>query len=251
MLEVQLKKTFPGATTPFELDVSFRTEPGISVLFGPSGSGKTTILGSVAGVLRPDAGQVTADGVCFFDAGKGVNLSIRRRQVGYLFQSLALFPHLTVFGNVAYGLGGITFRGSKRAERRARVEGQLHKLHIAHLSDCYPRQISGGQQQRVALARALVNHPRVLLLDEPLSGLDLPVKQEILTDLREGVKSLRIPVLLRDPRRAGGGSCRGTAVGARKRAHRSKRRPRYGDEITREGDGSAAGRRGEHSAGAT
>ena len=195
MLEVQLKKTFPGATAPFELDVSFRTEPGISVLFGPSGSGKTTILGSVAGVLRPDAGQVTADGVCFFDAGKGVNLSIRRRQVGYLFQSLALFPHLTVFGNVAYGLGGITFRGSKRAERRARVEGQLHKLRIAHLSDRYPRQISGGQQQRVALARALVNHPRVLLLDEPLSGLDLPVKQEILTDLREGVKSLRIPVL--------------------------------------------------------
>ena len=195
MLEVEIRTKFPAPAAPFELDVDFRAEAGISVLFGPSGSGKTTILGGVAGVLRLDGGRVTADGVCFFDAEEGIDLPVRRRQVGYVFQSLALFPHLTVSENVSYGLGGITVRGTTRAERRSRVEAQLHKLRIAHLADRHPHQISGGQQQRVALARALVNRPRVLLLDEPLSGLDLPVKQEILTDLREGVKSLRIPVL--------------------------------------------------------
>ena len=195
MLEVEIRTKFPAPAAPFELDVDFRAEAGISVLFGPSGSGKTTILSGVAGVLRLDGGRVTADGVCFFDAEEGIDLPVRRRQVGYVFQSLALFPHLTVSENVSYGLGGITVRTTTRAERRSQVEAQLHKLRIAHLADRHPHQISGGQQQRVALARALVNRPRVLLLDEPLSGLDLPVKQDILTDLREGVKSLRIPVL--------------------------------------------------------
>ncbi len=195
MLEIQLKKNFLEGGLPFKLDVSFQVKPGISVLFGPSGSGKTTILASVAGTLRPDAGRILAGRVCFFDARRKVNLPIRKRRVGYLLQSLALFPHLTVFGNVAYGLGGIALRGTTRSARNSQVEVQLQKLHIAHLANRYPRQISGGQQQRVALARALVNKPRVVLLDEPLSGLDLPVKQEILNDLRSLVSQLKIPLL--------------------------------------------------------
>ena len=195
MLEVEIQKAFLSDTAPFDLQVSFRAEPGISVLFGPSGSGKSTILSSVAGIVNPDRGRIVVDGRSYFDTARRIRLPIAKRQVGYVFQDLVLFPHLTVAENVGYALGQWWLSRSKRAERRARVREYLLQLHVEHLARHYPPQLSGGQQQRVALARALIRRPRVLLLDEPLSGLDLPVKQEIFSDLRQNVARLHIPAL--------------------------------------------------------
>ena len=195
MLEVEIQKAFLSDTAPFDLDVSFRAEPGISVLFGPSGSGKSTILSSVAGIVNPDRGRIVVDGKIYFDAVKGTRLPIANRQVGYVFQDLVLFPHLTIAENVGYALRQWRLIPSKRAERQARVRAYLLQLQVEHLAGHYPTQLSGGQQQRVALARALIRGPRVLLLDEPFAGLDLPLKQEIFSDLRQCVARHHIPAL--------------------------------------------------------
>ncbi len=194
MLEIAIKKSFSGGAAPFHLDVNFRAGAGITVLFGPSGAGKTAVLNAVAGVVRPDAGRIGVDGVTYFDADRQTHLPSARRRVGYVFQGLALFPHLTVAENVGYGLGPAWLPSTRKA-RRKRIAEQLASLHLEQLGDRRPGEISGGQQQRVALARALIRRPRVLLLDEPLSGLDLPVKQEILSDLRGAVEQLHIPAL--------------------------------------------------------
>ena len=194
LLDVEITKSFPGGPSPFHLDVNFQAGAGITVLFGPSGAGKTAVLNAVAGVLKPDAGRIAVGDVTFFNAETKTYLPSANRRVGYVFQGLALFPHLTVAENVGYGLGSALLP-SKRKARRKRVNEQLASLHLEQLADRRPDEISGGQQQRVALARALIRRPRVLLLDEPLTGLDLPIKQEILSDLRRAVEKLHIPAL--------------------------------------------------------
>ena len=194
MLEIEITKSFSGGVSPFHLDVNFRVDEGITVLFGPSGAGKTAVLNAVAGVVRPDAGRIASGGVTYFDAETKTFLPSAKRRVGYVFQGLALFPHLTVTENVGYGLGS-AWLPSKRTARRKLVAEHLANFHLEQLADRRPGEISGGQQQRVALARALIHRPRVLLLDEPLTGLDLPVKREILSDLRGAVEQLRIPAL--------------------------------------------------------
>ena len=144
-------------------------------LLGPSGCGKTTTLRLIAGFERPDEGEVRIGGQ---DVSR---VPPYRRDVNTVFQSYALFPHLTVLDNVAYGLKQ---RGLGRAERRARATEMLELVRLAGLEGRKPRQLSGGQQQRVALARALVMHPRVLLLDEPLGALDLKVRKELQIELK-------------------------------------------------------------------
>jgi molybdate transport system ATP-binding protein len=165
-------------------------ENGVTVLFGASGAGKTTLLDSIAGLQEPDAGRISLHGEGFFDSEKRINLSPRRRNIGYVFQDLALFPHLSVEANVEYGLSGL-----KAAERNARVGKMLNVLGIAQLRERRPTELSGGERQRVALARALVTEPSILLLDEPLAALDLPVKMKIADDLRRSIQNLPIPVL--------------------------------------------------------
>jgi len=186
-LSAQIRKRFPGG---FELAVELEAPAGITVLFGRSGSGKTTVLNCVAGLLAPDAGRIRAGERLLFDAERRVNVPVVRRQVGYVFQDLALFPHLTAEQNVAYGLGGLT-----ASDRHKRVQAMLEQLRIAHTGRRRPAELSGGERQRVALARSLVIEPRALLLDEPLAALDLPTQSELIADLRAWNREHQIPVL--------------------------------------------------------
>jgi len=189
-LTCRMAKTFRGEGRDFSLTVEFSAPAGISILFGASGAGKTTVLDCVAGLNAPDSGSIIAGELTLFDRAAGVNLPVARRRVGYVFQDLALFPHLTVEKNVAYGL-----RNCTRANRQKRVAAMLGSFGIQHLSRRKPAEISGGEKQRVALARALVTDPQVLLLDEPLAGLDAPTKSKILDDLRAWNEAHGIPIL--------------------------------------------------------
>ena len=174
----------------FCVDVDIDVPPGITILFGASGSGKSTILRSIAGLSRPDSGRITLNDSTLFDAERGIDLPPQQRRVGVVFQQLALFPHLTVAGNIGYGLHRLT--GS---ERQARIAAIANSFHIAGLLHRRPAQISGGERQRAALARTLVTEPAALLLDEPLSALDHRIQSRIIEDLRRWNEARRIPVL--------------------------------------------------------
>jgi molybdate transport system ATP-binding protein len=190
-LSVAVDRSFPGGPS-IRARVEAALGPGeVLVLFGPSGSGKTTVLRAVAGLDRPDAGHVRFGGETWFDGAAGVHVPPQLRGVGLLFQDFALFPHLTVEANVAYGLGRLP-----RAEREARVAETARLLRIGDLLARRPAQLSGGERQRVALARALAPRPRLLLLDEPLSALDAPTREELRGELRGLLHHLGIPSVL-------------------------------------------------------
>jgi molybdate transport system ATP-binding protein len=163
----------------------------ITVLFGPSGCGKTTTLRCLAGLERPESGRIAFNDATWFDADQRVFRTPQERGIGYLFQDYALFPHLTVAGNIGYGL-----RSVARMERTRRVTDMLDLFQLAELADRYPTQISGGEQQRVALARALARRPRLLLLDEPLSALDQPIREDLRLKMRRLLADFGIPVVL-------------------------------------------------------
>jgi molybdate transport system ATP-binding protein len=189
MLRVDLKKQFKtGGRVNFTLDASFVVEPGIAVLFGPSGSGKTTILRSIAGMVIPDDGRIELDRQVYFDSAAGISLPIQKRRVGFVFQDYLLFPHLTVLQNVGYGIRSIASRG-----RRDRTRQALELLGIGNLADRYPRRLSGGEQQRVALARALASDPAILLLDEPLSAVDVSSRLRLLEEIVAVQRKSMIP----------------------------------------------------------
>ncbi len=173
----------------FTLDVEFELDAGITILFGPSGAGKTTLLDCIAGLRTPDSGRIAIGERVFFDRDRRISLAVRRRKIGYVFQDLALFPHLSAEENIGYGL-----RGS-REQRRARIAAILESFRISHLRTHKPGEISGGERQRVALARALVTDPCVLLLDEPLAALDGPTKTHIIGDLQSWNADRRVPIL--------------------------------------------------------
>jgi molybdate transport system ATP-binding protein len=186
-LDVQLEKRFPGGPTiaaAWEQPVEAYSA---TVLFGPSGCGKTTALRCLAGLERPEAGRIRFGSETWFDGGQRIHLPPQRRGVGFLFQDYALFPHLTVSGNVAYPL--------TRTERQ-RVPELLEAFDLTGLENRFPNQISGGQQQRVALARALARRPRLLLLDEPLSALDTPTRDELRPALRQMLAGFGVPVVV-------------------------------------------------------
>ena len=173
----------------FRLDVSFETDSGqLTGLLGASGCGKSMTLRCIAGIEKPDRGQIVLDGRVLFDSEARINLPPQKRRVGYLFQNYALFPHMTVAQNIAVGVRGKKARQETvaRLARTLYLEGQEGK---------YPRQLSGGQQQRVALARILANEPRALLLDEPFSALDSYLKWQVELELMDLLGKFQGPVL--------------------------------------------------------
>jgi molybdate transport system ATP-binding protein len=174
VLEVKIKRKLTG----FKLDISFEVDQEILVVLGPSGSGKTMTLHCIAGLTQPDEGFIKLNNKVLYDSTAKVNLSPQMRKVGFVFQNYALFPHLTVNENIAYGI-----RDRSAGEIKDRVAQLLEKMHILELEQRYPRQLSGGQQQRAALARALAPEPEILLLDEPFSALDTQVKERLELEL--------------------------------------------------------------------
>jgi molybdate transport system ATP-binding protein len=186
---VQLQRNHDGPSR-FELDVSLQISPGITILFGPSGAGKSTLLDCIAGLVRPHQGRISVGGEILFDSQLGLNRSPQTRRVAYVFQTLALFPHMSAEQNVSYGLDDLPDQ-----ERSLRVDEILKAFRVDTLRKRYPSEISGGERQRVALARSLVTQPRVLLLDEPLTGLDSELKSAIVDDLRIWNAARRIPIL--------------------------------------------------------
>ncbi len=189
-LEVRIRKRFPNPEGSFNLNVHFRALAGFTILFGASGAGKTTLLDCIAGLSDPDDGRIAVGGEDLYDSEKKRNVAAWKRNIGYVHQDLALFPHLTAEENVAYGL-----RRLRAAPRQTRSREMLDAFHIDHLRDRRPAQISGGERQRVALARALVTEPRALLLDEPLAALDRPTKSSLVGDLRKWNQHHRVPIL--------------------------------------------------------
>lgn len=174
------------------LDLAFEAPPGITALLGPSGSGKSTTLAAIAGLLKPDAGRITAGRETWFDSATHVHLSVHHRRVALVFQSLALFPHLTAAQNVAYALGP----GGSRHAQREQVNAWLARFQVGHLAERKPRTFSGGEAQRVALARAFARTPRVVLLDEPFTALDRALRREMAREVRDLLQQLGVPVVL-------------------------------------------------------
>ena len=191
MLTARIRKERrSAAATSFVLDVSIEVSPGITILFGASGAGKSTLLDCVAGLTRPDEGRITAGGEVLFDSERRINVPAPKRRTAYVFQTLALFPHLSAEENVSYGLMDL-----QEEERRKRVEAILTAFRVEKLRRQRPGEISGGEKQRIALARSLVTKPHVLLLDEPLTGLDVELKAAIVDDLRAWNAAKGIPIL--------------------------------------------------------
>jgi len=189
-LNVHLQKRYRSEASSFHLDIDFTARPGVTIFLGHSGAGKSTILRCIAGLSTPEAGRIAIGNRTLFDADRRINLGPAERKIAFVFQDLALFPHLTVERNVAYGL-----RKLPSAEQEHRIGTILESFHIRHLRKRLPREISGGEQQRVALARSLVTEPSALLLDEPLSSLDIHTKADIIEDLRAWNEARRIPML--------------------------------------------------------
>ncbi len=160
------------------------------VLLGPSGCGKTTLLRSIAGLERPDAGEITVSGATQYSSERGIDVPPERRNISMIFQSYALWPHMTVFDNVAYPLQSRRSRRPTKDELRRRVREALTLVGVPELEQQYPSQMSGGQQQRVALARALVSNDEVVLFDEPLSNVDAKVREQLRLELLAMQRSL-------------------------------------------------------------
>ncbi|MGL6095936.1 MAG: ATP-binding cassette domain-containing protein [Fimbriiglobus sp.] len=190
-LVVRFEKRFPGGGTVRADWAMPADRAAVTVLFGPSGCGKTTTVRCLAGLERPEFGQIRFGPDVWVDAAAGKFVPPQRRGVGLMTQDFALFPHLTVAENVGYGI-----RGATREARRTRVADVLDRFGIAGLAGRYPGQISGGEQQRTALARALAGRPRLILLDEPLSALDGPTRDRLRPELRRLLAAAGVPVVL-------------------------------------------------------
>ena len=168
MIRIDLQKSLEGAKGRLELDLQASFAPHlVHAIFGESGSGKTTFFKMLSGIITPDRGYIEHDGRVFFDSTNGVNLAIWRRKVGFVFQNYALFPHLSVYKNITFGLDKAMTH---------KIDELIALLNLSNLQDKKPKNLSGGQAQKVALARAILSNPDILLLDEPFSGLDRPTK---------------------------------------------------------------------------
>lgn len=186
-LNVKLQKKVNG----FVLDIEWQIGNELTVLFGFSGAGKTMTLRLIAGLIKPDNGQVSLDDVVYFDSSVGTHLPPQERPFGYVFQDLAIFPHMTVLQNILYGAVNLP-----KNEKLDRAREMIRAFKLTGFEARYPHEISGGQKQRVAFARALIRRPKVLLLDEPFSSLDRPLRFEMRRFLQEVRNNFSIPTLL-------------------------------------------------------
>ena len=193
-LDVQLQLTLRSPDRSFELDVDFTATAQRTSLIGPSGSGKSTVLQAIAGLLPSVRGRVRVGDQTLLDSSLGIHLPARERQVGVVFQDYALFPHMTVEQNLQFGLRRLGKRMT--AEQARRVDALIEQFDLVSLRSGLPRNLSGGQRQRVALARALATEPRLLLLDEPLSALDSPLRKRLRRELAEMLERVNVPALL-------------------------------------------------------
>jgi len=189
-LRGEFRKQIVAQSQEFVLEVAFEVASGFTILFGASGAGKTTLLDCIAGLAKPDFGTISIGERVLFDSSRAIDVPASKRRAGYVFQDLALFPHMTVEQNVAYGLAHLP-----HAERARRVSVILQAFRIGQLAKRNAREISGGERQRTALARTLVTDPELLLLDEPLTALDAATKARIIDDLREWNRAHQIPIL--------------------------------------------------------
>lgn len=189
MIELAVKKHLGDKqNSAFRLDIKFSVGEGITVLAGSSGAGKTTTLRMIAGILAPDEGFIKVGTQTYFDSSRGINLSIQMRQVGFVFQDYALFPHLTAEQNIAYGVKNSSLKREKARE-------MLSLFHIEPIRGQLPREMSGGEQQRVALARALASDPDIVLLDEPLSAVDVETRAKLLDEIEAVQHETAIPFI--------------------------------------------------------
>ncbi len=187
MLEVTVRKRLGR----FAIEASFVSQGvGVTALFGRSGAGKTSVVNMVAGLLRPEAGRIVVNDHVMFDSVSGVNVPPEKRRIGYVFQDGRLFPHLSVRGNLTYGMKLVS-----PAQRYLSLSQVVDLLGIGHLLEARPVRLSGGEKQRVAIGRALLTSPRLLLMDEPLASLDEPRKAEVLPFIARLTGELSIPIL--------------------------------------------------------
>lgn len=193
MIHVRIAKRFPAGpeSAAYSLDVEFRAESGVTVLFGPSGAGKTLILDAIAGFVRPDTGRILLDDAILFDAASQVHLAPQERGCGYVFQNYALFPHMTLRQNLTFAA-----HRTPRLERHRRVTEMLEKFKLTGVSGRRPHEVSGGEKQRCSIARALIGSPKLLLLDEPARGLDAPLRADLYAILRQVRAEFQAPILL-------------------------------------------------------
>lgn len=186
LIEINIAKKLGN----FSLEIALNLRQGLTVLFGPSGSGKSVTLQSIAGWLEPDSGAIRINGEVYFDKAQGVNLPIHRRRLGYVLQEPGLFPHMSLYENIAFAISGLP-----SGERRRKVLQMIERMRLTGLEDRFPSQISGGQKQRAALARALISSPLIFLLDEPFSSLDAPVREKLRLDLLRIRKEENVPLI--------------------------------------------------------
>ena len=194
-LQVQVSKRLDTADRHFALDIGFSSTSRRIALFGPSGAGKTLTLRAIAGLLRPDHGRIVLGERTLFDEAAGIDVRPQQRRVAYLFQDYALFPHLTVAQNVAFGLAR-GWRNPPRGKSHDDAERWIDAFGLQEVRGHYPAEISGGQKQRVALSRALATQPDIVLLDEPFSALDPALRARMRAELRALQTSLEVPMLV-------------------------------------------------------
>lgn len=186
-LSLELHKKVDG----FSLEVEWAIQEELAVLFGFSGAGKSMTLQMIAGLMKPDQGTIRLGERVLFDSRSGIDTPPQDRSIGYVFQDLALFPHMTVRDNILFGA-----KGMGKKERRIKTEEMIEIFHLEGLPEKKPAEISGGQRQRVALARALIRRPKLLLLDEPFSALDHPLRLEMHQYLTGAARQHKIPVIM-------------------------------------------------------
>jgi len=194
-IKVDIGKTLRSGARTFALDARFASASQRVVIYGPSGAGKSQLLKALAGLMTPDHGHIELAGRRLFDSDAGIDLAPQRRQVAYLFQDYALFPHLNVRQNIGFGLQ----RGWRNP--LSRVDGEtirywLQAFELDHVAHQFPHELSGGQRQRVALARALAPQPTALLLDEPFAALDPGLRERMRAELDAVQRKLAIPMIL-------------------------------------------------------
>jgi molybdate transport system ATP-binding protein len=194
LIDIALQLSVSDARRRFDLDIAFTTDAPFIALYGPSGAGKSLTLQAMAGLLPVRAGHVKLDGRALLDTAAGIDLPPEARGVGYLFQHYALFPHLSVRDNIAFGL--TSWRRRLKAADAARVDELIEAFGLRAMAGSRPATLSGGQQQRVALARALACGPQVLLLDEPFAALHTTLRRQLRAELRELRQRLGIPAVI-------------------------------------------------------